>query len=385
MANGSKNVLNETIDKAVNDLVEHGYDKAERVLYWQEQIRRAADAALKGEQFVTQTLRRVLGSVFKRLVGKGGMLRHHQGVERFTLERLTPTMRGELDRRIMASADLIRMNRKSAIEKTLQRFTGWSTSIPAGGTKAQPKPEVKADLKKSFRQLPFHERRVLIDQGHKLTASINEVMAQEGGAIAVVWHSHWRQAGYAFRPDHKERDKQVYAVRGSWAYEDGLAKKGDAGWYDDITAVAEEPFCRCYAEFIYNLRDLPKAMLTKKGEETLAQVRIDSEPVRLDAGPFQVFKCGRTGCSADLNKTNEPGVFQFTNLKTPPAARGQGGAKEVLSQATKFADTGRKTLRLLALPDDESNNGEARLKKLYRGFGFEEEKPGSSVMVRRPR
>ena len=34
----------------------------------------------------------------------------------------------------MASAKLIKLNRDAAIERTLQRFSGWSTSIPVGGT-----------------------------------------------------------------------------------------------------------------------------------------------------------------------------------------------------------------------------------------------------------
>jgi hypothetical protein len=37
--------------------------------------------------------------------------------------------------------------------------------------------------------------------------------------------------------------------------------------------VAEEPFCRCYAEYIYTLGKMPRAMLTKKGADALANAR----------------------------------------------------------------------------------------------------------------
>jgi len=47
-------------------------------------------------------------------------------------------------------------------------------------------------------------------------------------------------------------------------------KAGDAGYTDEITTPGEEVFCRCFYRWIYNLRDLPKDMLTIKGKEQLA-------------------------------------------------------------------------------------------------------------------
>ena len=32
---------------------------------------------------------------------------------------------------------------------------------------------------------------------------------------------------------------------------------GEAGYYDGVTAVAEEPFCRCFMTWLYALRALP--------------------------------------------------------------------------------------------------------------------------------
>ena len=114
---------------------------------------------------------------------------------------------------------------------------------------------------------------MLIDQGHKLRASISEVVAVGGNALAGVWHSHWRQPGYDYRVDHKERDQEVYLLRNTWALNEGLIKPGPAGYYDQVTSVGEEPFCRCYMTWLYNLRDLPANMLTKKGQDKLALAR----------------------------------------------------------------------------------------------------------------
>ena len=171
----------ETLTAAINDVIEHGYDTQARVDYWIEQIRAAAIASLVPEHVLEQSLRDTLSTIYKRLVERGHVFRYVPDVSKFTLERVKPHLRAELDRRIMASANLIRLNRQASIEKTLQRFQGWSTSIPTGGTDAAARVEVKTSIRKALAQLPFEERRVVIDQGHKLTSAINEIVAVDGG------------------------------------------------------------------------------------------------------------------------------------------------------------------------------------------------------------
>ena len=263
----------DVVTEAVADLSAHGFDSIDRVAYWQDRLREAALRDMTSVSQMEEQLRAGMGAIYRRMVENGGALKYHQGVSRFMLERLRPQLQAELDRRLMASANLIKLNRQNAITKTIQRFAGWASSVPKGGSDTVDKNDEKNNVKKALKQLPFEERRVLIDQGHKLTASINEVIARDGGALAIKWHSHWRQAGYNFRKDHKERDGLVYLLKDSWAKKAGLIKVGKAGYYEDITAVAEEPFCRCYATYIYNLRDLPKELLTKKGEAELQRVR----------------------------------------------------------------------------------------------------------------
>lgn len=263
----------EVLTAAVDDLAEHGFDSLERLERWTAELRLAAGAVTANPAELERMLREGLASVYKRLVDKGGIARMHPGVGRFTLEQVKPKLRAELDRRIMSSASLIRLNREQAIDKTIQRFQGWATSIPIGGSAEPEKVKTKKNVRKSLAQLPFEERRVLIDQGHKLTASLSNILATDGGAIAAKWRSHWRQAGYNYRKDHKERDEKVYALRESWAMNRGLMKKGPNPYYDDITQVAVEPFCRCYVVWIYALRDLPKDMLTVKGSSALDEAR----------------------------------------------------------------------------------------------------------------
>ena len=236
--------LNQVLRAAIADLAEHGYDNVQRVNMWMERIKNAAKASLVPEADLDAMLRRSLGSVYRRLIDRGELLNKHPGVPRFTLERVKPKLRDELERRIMASANLIKLNRSAAIERTLQRFSGWASSVPVGGTKAVDKRETNADIRRAMGSLPFEDRRVIIDQGHKFTSALSEILASDGGAIAGIWHSHWRQRGYNYREDHKERDGEMYAVRGNWALKAGLMK-ADIGYIDDITKPGEEVFCRC--------------------------------------------------------------------------------------------------------------------------------------------
>lgn len=258
---------------AINDVSEHGFDSQERIDRWMELLRKAAEATLTPPHVIEKQLRDALSAIYRKMVERGGLFRINPGVSRFTLDKVRPALRVQLDARIMASANLIKLNRRSAIEKTLQRFSGWSTSIPKGGSRVVDKAAEKKNVRKSLGSLPFEERRVLIDQGHKFTAALSETLARGGDAIALIWHSHWRQPGYNYREDHKERDEKVYALRGSWAIEQRLMKRGPNPYYDEITAVGEEIFCRCYAQWLFNLRDIPDDMLTQKGREVLQDAR----------------------------------------------------------------------------------------------------------------
>jgi len=270
----------EVVTLAVRDISKHGYDSQQRVDFWMAEIAEAAARDMTSPQVIQATLNSAMQGLYTRLIERGGILKQHPGVSRFTLEKVKPALRSELDRRIMASAQLIKLNREASIQKTLQRFSGWATSIPAGGSDAVDKNETKDNIKKSLKQLPFEERRVIIDQSHKLISSLSDILARDGGALAGEWHSHWRQVNYDYRRDHKERDMHVYAVRDNWALKQGLMKAGSDGYSDDITTPGEEIFCRCFYRFIYNLRDLPENMITAKGKTALQEAKEKIDAIR---------------------------------------------------------------------------------------------------------
>jgi hypothetical protein len=263
----------ETVTAAIKDFEENGFDSVERLAYWTDLIRRSAAESLVPESVLNETLNRTLSGIYKRMIEDGQIVKTHIGISRFTVDRLKPKLRTELDRRMMVSRNLIKLNREAMVEKTVQRFAGWASSVPAGGSRAVEVKDVKENIRKALTSLPFEERRVLIDQSHKFTANLNEIIATDGGAIAMRWNSQWRRRGYSYRVDHKERDQKVFLLRSSWAKNKGLVKPGPAGYYDDITKVGEEVFCSCFATWIYAIRDLPEDMVTAKGRESLAGAR----------------------------------------------------------------------------------------------------------------
>ena len=262
----------EIITAAIKDISEHGYDSQTRIDDWVRRINMAISETLPPDDVIRQILTAKLNSVYHSLVDNRAILKRHEGISRFTIERIKPQLRAELDRRIMASANLIKLNREQMIARTLQRFSGWATSIPAGGSSLVPKGEVRVDIRKALASLPFTERRVSIDQGHKLAASLNEILAKDGGAIAAEWRSNWRQPNYDYDPEHKALDKHVFAVRGNWAQEKGLMKPGPDGYTDDVIGVGQRPYCRCWYRYLYSLRALPEDMLTQRGRLALERV-----------------------------------------------------------------------------------------------------------------
>lgn len=263
----------EAITAAVQDIAAHGYDSEARVAYWAEEIRRAAERSMKSEDEVQRMVREAMMAVFRKQVDLGGVLKRNPGVSAYTLAQVKPELHAELSRRVAASTNLIKLNRPAAIAKTQARFRGWATSVPAGGSKTVEKVEEKDNLRKALAQLPFEERRVVIDQAAKLFNSINTTVATNGGAIGAEWHSHKNQAGYDGRPAHNARDGKFFLLRGSWAQEAGLVRPGPAGYTDAVEQPSEFPFCKCSWEWKFSLRSIPRECLTAKGEAALREAR----------------------------------------------------------------------------------------------------------------
>lgn len=263
----------ETITAAVADFATYGYDSEDRLSHWLDEIRHAAERDLISDEELTRQLRATLGAIYVRLVERDGLLREHAPVGRFRFERLKPHLRDELGRRVLAGAQLVKLNRAAAIDTALRRFTGWASSVPAGGDEDAQRNVIKSDIRKALAGQSFEARRVSTDQAAKFVAALNEIVATDGGALAVRWNHIRPRPSYQSRPDHLARDGKVYALRGNWALQRGLMKAGPDGYYDETPGFAVEPYCSCTGTYLYALARLPRDMLTEAGENELARVR----------------------------------------------------------------------------------------------------------------
>src|ERR1700734_1879156 len=261
----------EALAAAIAEISATGYVSPDRINFWVNQLRNAADRELGSSHQIDRDTAHKLGAIYERLADRGKIVERVPEVSRFIITQVKPQLRAELDRRILASADLIKLDRKRAVEATLDRFQGWSTSIPPGGDGTIDKREVRAAIGKSVAQFRYEKRRVEIDQSHKLMANISEIVATDAGAIAGIWHDHGEHdKAYDARKEHLARSGKIFLVRDSWAHQQGLVKSVH-GFMDDITKPGVEVYCRCWYQWITSPRRLPDEYLTKKGQEFLAK------------------------------------------------------------------------------------------------------------------
>lgn len=256
----------ELLSEALREFAERGYHSESELAEWLLRLHAALEREMPTDWETRQMLEAALARVYGREVTRGGVIKRVPGVSRYTLDRVAPALRAELDQRIFAGIDLIRLNRKATIEKTLQRFSGWVTSVPRDGSHVTDRRAVATQIRKPVSQLRFEARRVAIDQGHKLNAAIAHVVAKQEGAIAAIWHDRGEHDhGYDARPEHLKRSGTLFLVRDSWAMNDGLVRKGGRSYIDEIEQPAELPFCSCTYQYVTSLERLPAELLTAKG------------------------------------------------------------------------------------------------------------------------
>ncbi|WP_455387430.1 hypothetical protein [Petrachloros mirabilis] len=259
--------LNEILSAAIKWFAEHGYTDSTWLNEWMARIRAVVDSLIRNDP--KAEAQKSLSVAYRKSLRAAP--KYHKGIDRFAVENVQPRLRSILQARILASADLIKLNREQAIEVTMRRFAGWASSQPPGGSPIELR-EIKTHIGKRLQQSTFEERRMLIDQGHKLAAAVNQTIAEGNGAIVAQWN-HIHLANYDARPEHLRRDGEYFLIRNSWAHQKGLVKPGKNGYTDEFEQPSQAPYCRCTYTFYYALSKVPDDMLTEKGREMLEQTK----------------------------------------------------------------------------------------------------------------
>jgi len=147
--------------------------------------------------------------------------------------------------------------------------------VPVGGTKDKSVKRKITEIKRELRALPNWSELFSIYKQSSFSSELEYIFQRQGGAIAAVWHysSQDEEGEYKKTYDHRTQDKSTYAVRDNWAIAKGFMNAGLHGYLDDITRPAQEIGCCCNLRYVYNLGDLPEAMLTYTGKTELRRVR----------------------------------------------------------------------------------------------------------------
>ncbi len=262
-----RNEFEAVLSAALKDMADHGYDSPARVRLWLGKLRTALVNAGVSEAVAQRRFRAAMGKIYDK--ARKPTPSRHVGLEPRSVGNIEYHLRPVFEARVSAGLNLIKLKRTDAIDATVKRFEGWATSLPVIPNYHNDLAKARKSISKPFRQMSYEDRRLTIDQSHKLLSAISQTIADQNGAVAGKWR-HVHETAYDARPAHEARDGKVYLVRGSWAAERGLVKRRGVDFTDEITQPAEEPFCRCWWVWIYNLDDLPPELLTAKGRKANA-------------------------------------------------------------------------------------------------------------------
>lgn len=194
----------------------------------------------------------------------------------FKLSDLNPIFARNFKAQSEISLSLISNRTQEDVLKLKNRFIDWVTLKQVGGDHARLSEMIKLPKDK-------HTRFLLKDQLNKMVSHFDrEISEYYGGALAFQWNTMGDKrvvgdpAGLYPKAYNKETHGNHYARAGKWYYNPSkkaflqkhthISKFADS--YNGITdGMPGIPIgCRCYAYYIYDLRDLPKNMVKSQKE-----------------------------------------------------------------------------------------------------------------------
>lgn len=203
----------------------------------------------------------------------------HKGITKQSINDLKPKFRKELEDRVKISFNLMKNQENELKQRIASRFINYMTidSEEVRGNGASKKSFLDfIDFSKEGGIAENHALFILEDQTRKFTRALDDIIARENGAIGGIWHNRGdkKVTGYpegVNKPtkahgDHWEREGVFFVFRDSWAFKKGYI---DANIYEKLEdgGVGVAIGCRCWLEYIYDLRDVPYNYLTKKGRD----------------------------------------------------------------------------------------------------------------------
>ena len=244
--------------EAAKHFTTNGYTSRSDINDWRVKLLSAAEAHLDVEG-AHKRVGWMLESAYWKALGAGRIAKKHGSVPKYAIDQLEPKLRDELERRIFATQELVEGDKRVALERLQQRFLGLATAGPNPGEAAAS----ATAIGKVARDSRAQERMIAVDQTKKMVATMDEVIAEDGGSIGGFWDAE-KEITRKHRDEHLARHNHWYPRRGCWADTEGLLKRGE-GYLDEFDMPGVLINCQCTLNYVYDLAAVPPEYLTGKG------------------------------------------------------------------------------------------------------------------------
>lgn len=213
---------------------------------------------------------------------KEDFIKNNVGLKGWRIEELRPEFRDQLKQRIDYSLSLIKTQSQANMLKLENRFRNW-INLKTLGTGDKTTLKQAIGFEKEHKKNKKHLKFILRDQTMKLVGSYDEIVANHYDAICFIWKTR-RDNRVSGNPsgkypkadpnskthgNHYIRQGKYYFYENSWAIKQGLINKSKIELVSSLKdGMPGKPIgCRCYATNLYELDDIPKSLLSKKGLE----------------------------------------------------------------------------------------------------------------------
>lgn len=193
----------------------------------------------------------------------------HKGLSSYKLEDLQPKLLKAYKSKVANNLALIKTQNNANMNKLKARYLSWINLQSVGGDKEKLKDYVKLEKNK---RLKF----VIRDQSNKLTSTMDEIIADYYGWIAMQWKTRndnkvvGKPSGLypkvtddTMHGNHWERKDKFYynpKINKTIKNKLKLSKFNGEAIFED--GMPGNPIgCRCYAVFYYDIEDLPKGLI----------------------------------------------------------------------------------------------------------------------------
>lgn len=174
------------------------------------------------------------------------------------------------------------------------------------------------NLGQDFRTFLRWSRTFNVLKASCFSSALSNEFSINSGAIGAEWHYSPQDEQMDY-PNfaHLDYDKKVYIIRGCWADKKGFFNP-DVTYLDEVSSKFLDLGCSCSLVFLYNIRDIPDAMLSGTGRQSLAEARQKIRDLGIEIPTLKADKINISSTSVEINShtvSASPSVNERGNIE----------------------------------------------------------------------